>query len=109
MENMNKIEAEKELLKLMKSKGYKKISVNIIKETLNLIDDYAEIVGINRSLIINSILQTGFNHYLDLVKEGVDRALKKGLEDEKDRPQFIKFRKDLKKFRDKNPVLRKKK
>lgn len=109
MENMNKSDAEKELLKLLKSKGYTKISINITKETLNLIDEYAKMVGINRSLIINSILQTGFKNYLDLVKEGVDKALKNGLEDEKDRPQFIKFIKDLKNFREKNPVLKKKK
>ena len=104
MENkMNETEAEKELLKLMKSKGYRKISINVIKETLELIDEYAKMAGINRSSVINSILSTGFSHYLDLIEEGMKRALsKKKLEDEKDRPEFIKFQKNLKIFRDKS-------
>lgn len=104
---MNEAEAEKELLKLMKSKGYKKISINITKETLSLIDEYAKMVGINRSLVINGVLQANFNSYLDLIEEGIDRALNKGkLEDENDRLEFIKFKKNLKKFRDKNPSLK---
>ena len=106
---MNEIEAEKELLKLLKSKGYKKISINITKETLNLIDEYAKMIGINRSLVINSILQTGFGNYLNLVEESIKRTLnKKELEDEKDRPKFIKFQKNLKRFRDKNMILKSK-
>ena len=108
MENkMNETEAEKELLKLMKSKGYKKISINVTKETLGLIDEYAKMVGINRSLVINSILHTGFSPYLDLIEEGMKRTLKKKkIEDEKDRPGFIKFQRNLKDFRNKNPALK---
>ena len=106
---MNETEAEKELLKLMKSKGYKKISINVTKETLNLIDEYAKMVGINRSLVINSILHTGFNLYLDSIEEGIKRTLsKKKLEDEKDRPEFIKFQKNLKRFRNKDPTIKSK-
>ncbi len=107
---MNEIEAETELLKLMKSKGYKKISINITKETLSLIDEYVKMIaGINRSLVINGVLSTGFAHYLDLIEEGMKRTLsKKKLEDEKDRPEFIKFQKNLKRFRNKNPALKSK-
>jgi len=105
---MNEIEAEKELLKLMKSKGYKKISINITKETLDLIDEYVKMItGINRSLVINGVLSTGFAHYLDLIEEGMKRTLnKEKIEDEKERPEFIKFQKDLKKFREKYPTLK---
>lgn len=104
---MNENQAEQELFKLMKSKGYRKISINITKETLNLIDEYAKMVGINRSTVINSILHTGFNHYLDLIQEGVEKTLnKKRLEDEQDRAEFIKFKKNLKAFREKNSELK---
>ncbi len=104
---MNEIDGEKELLKLLKSKGYKKISINVTKETLNLIDEYVKMAGINRSLVINSILQTGFSNYLSLVEDSIKKALNKNeLEDKKDRPRFIKFQKDLKIFRDKNIVLK---
>jgi len=104
---MNSTEAEKELLKLMKSKGYSKISINIPKETLELIDEYVKLIsGINRSLVINGVLSLGFANYLDSIKKGVEKALEGKLEDEKDRPKFIKFVKDLKKFRERNPKLK---
>ncbi len=100
---MDKANTEKELLKLLKSKGYQKISINITNETLKLIDEYAKMADIARSAVINSILQIGFNPYLNLIEEGIKRELnKKKLEDEKDRPTFLKFQKNLKIFREKN-------
>ncbi|MEK6917739.1 MAG: hypothetical protein AABW51_02215 [Nanoarchaeota archaeon] len=105
---MDKDKAEQEWLKLIKSKGYKKISVNVTKETLGLIDEYTNMAGIDRSLVINAILHTGFGNYLDLIEEGMKRALsKKKLKDEKDRATFIKFQKNLQNFRRKNPMLNK--
>ena len=78
-------------------------------EQKQLLDEYAKMVGINRSLIINSILQTGFGNYLKLVEKSIKRTLnKKELEDEKDRPKFIKFQKNLERFRDKNMILKSK-
>ncbi|MGD9276858.1 MAG: hypothetical protein PVJ67_06830 [Candidatus Pacearchaeota archaeon] len=100
---MNKEEAEREFMKLTKSKGYKKISINITREILGLIDEYTKMAEVNRSVVINSILKTGFSSYLDLIEKGLKNELsKKKLEDEKDRPTFVKFQKNLKMFRQKN-------
>ena len=102
---MDKIEAEKELLRLLKSKGYKKISINVTKETLKLIDEYAGMVGITRSTVINSILQSNFSVYLNTIESGINRAISnKTLETKEEKLRFLKFKKDLMAFRKREAV-----
>ena len=69
-------EEEKKFLTMRNSKGIKKISLNLSKESLEKIDDLKKIFKITRTLIIESILTMGLKPYIKIV-ESANKKLKK--------------------------------
>ena len=67
MEKMSEI--EREFFDKVGSKGSKKISVNLSKETIGKIDELTDIFGLTRTVVIESIVMSGVKPYIDVIEE----------------------------------------
>jgi len=74
-------DVEKEFFNLTKNK-IKKISLNLGVETIKKVDMLADIFGINRTLVIESMLILGIPEYVKMYKES-DKKVRKMKEYEK--------------------------
>ncbi len=65
---------EKKFFEMIKSRGTKKISLNLGAETLDKIDELAGIFKISRTLLIESVMAVGLKGYIQII-ERTNRAL----------------------------------
>lgn len=94
---MNTKELEQKFLEMTKGKGYQKVSMNLKKETLEKIDELANIFNLNRTLIVESVLIEGIKNYFELMDRGRKQLLKK--KETKNKDKLIEMGKKLEKFK----------
>lgn len=91
--------------KAFEKAGTKKISINVNKKTLEMVDGLAEIPGITRTQMIEALISSGFMYQI----EYFEKVWGEFLEDKgyNDRKKLIeKLLNNLKKFKDKWNVER---
>jgi len=100
---MNLTNEEKEFIELTKSRGYQKISINLKRETLDKIDEFAKIWGsLTRTLVIESVIATGFGAYIEMLEKGRKQLLNK--KETKNKAKLIEIGKKLEEFKNKHSV-----
>lgn len=66
-----------ELKKIFEKKGTKKISLNVNKELLEIVDDMAKVFEMNRSQIIFTLLKFGIKEQVSMTEDMWNLWLKK--------------------------------
>lgn len=69
-------EVEKEFFKKFNKNGVKKISLNLSSRTLEMIDEFASILGLTRTTVIEAVIGVGFPEYIRLY-EDADKKIRK--------------------------------
>lgn len=94
---MDATDLEKTFLEMTKSKGYQKVSMNLRKETLDKIDELANIFNLNRTLVVESVLTEGIKDYLEFMNKGRKQILKK--KETKNKDKLVEMGKKIEKFK----------
>jgi predicted transcriptional regulator len=95
-------ETEKEFFEHFNSKGTQKVSINLSKELLEMIDELAKITHGNRTLIIEGIVRFGMPYFIKAIEGAIpevkkDEKCKSGTE----KANLEALRKNLEIFKEK--------
>ena len=91
---------ENEYFKMLNTKS-KKISLNMNETTLQKIDELAKISNLNRTLLIESVLNSGFMPYINIIGNSIKTHKKENPDDEKTNTYMVKVNEGLENFRNK--------
>ena len=94
-------ETEREFFEQFKSKGIQKISINISKELLEMVDELARISHINRTLVIEGIVRFGMPLYIRTVEDAIPEVKKdERSKDNSAKANLEQLEKNLEKFKE---------